>query len=115
MLDDGSKVPAHLVVDTSGRSSQTAQWLRRHELEGPEMVTVDPHVASASRMVKMPADWDEVRQKKKVWFEFVPTRVAAFAGGGQSSAAPPPGLRRPQKQPAFRRFWCLRCINPIIS
>lgn len=66
VLDDGTSLRADLVVDASGRKSRTPEWLKERDLQAPEMIRVDPHVAVASRMVKMPGNWDQVSKKGQV-------------------------------------------------
>jgi len=61
VLDDGSEIRSHIVIDTTGRGSKTPEWLQRRGLQAPDMISVDPKVASSSRMVKMPRNWDQVR------------------------------------------------------
>jgi flavin-dependent dehydrogenase len=56
---DGGKIHTNLVVDATGRSSDTATKLAEHNLPKPRLLCVNPNVASASRMVKMPKDFEK--------------------------------------------------------
>lgn len=63
-MADNSEIRAPLVVDATGRSSTTPKRLAERNLQSPHTLCVDPHVSSASRIVKRPNDWD----KKGDWF-----------------------------------------------
>ena len=56
-MTDGTEIKSTLVVDATGRSSTTATKLAEHGFEKPRLLCVNPHVSSASRMVKMPKHW----------------------------------------------------------
>lgn len=60
ILDDGAKIDAQLVVDASGRSSKTAQWLTELGFEPPRVTELPVDVGYASRTFEPPAvaqDW----------------------------------------------------------
>ena len=58
LFDDG-EIRTSLVVDATGRSSETATKLAEHNLPKPRLICVNPHVSSASRIVKMPKDFEK--------------------------------------------------------
>jgi flavin-dependent dehydrogenase len=55
------KIPADLVVDTTGRASRAPSWLVRLGYPAPEEITVNAHLGYASRLYQIPegfdADW----------------------------------------------------------
>ena len=55
-----AEIPADLVIDASGRRSLASDWLEKAGYDRPKLMSIDPHVASASRMVAMPKKWAEV-------------------------------------------------------
>jgi 2-polyprenyl-6-methoxyphenol hydroxylase-like FAD-dependent oxidoreductase len=65
-LDSGEtrRVDADLVVDASGRGSRAASWLVELGYPRPDRTEVDPDIAYATRVVRMPdghtADWKGV-------------------------------------------------------
>jgi len=61
VLNDGTELQSHLVVDASGHSSFVPQWLGRNGFEVPQTIVVDPHVNSVSQMVRMPLGFQKVR------------------------------------------------------
>jgi hypothetical protein len=58
-LCEDREIYTSLVVDATGRSSGTATKLAEHNLPKPRLLCVNPNVASASRMVKMPKDFEK--------------------------------------------------------
>ncbi|KAG7669037.1 hypothetical protein Ndes2526A_g00744 [Nannochloris sp. 'desiccata'] len=58
-LCENREIHTSLVVDATGRSSDTATKLAEHNLPRPRLVCVNPNVASASRIVKMPKDFEK--------------------------------------------------------
>lgn len=56
-MTDGNEIQTSLVIDATGRSSTTAAKFADHGISKPRLLCVNPHVSSASRMVKMPKDW----------------------------------------------------------
>ncbi|HEX4949552.1 MAG TPA: FAD-dependent monooxygenase [Blastocatellia bacterium] len=50
-------VAADFVVDASGRGSKASQWLEALGYPAPEELTVNAHFGYASRLYRIPADW----------------------------------------------------------
>lgn len=61
MLSTGEVLDCDILVDAMGRASRMPHILSSKGMATPRKVSVDPKVSSASRIVKMPRDWSEVR------------------------------------------------------
>ncbi|MGW1530393.1 NAD(P)/FAD-dependent oxidoreductase [Streptomyces sp. NPDC002159] len=48
------ELPAELIVDASGRSSRTPQWLEKLGRRAPVQESVDPHLQYATRVLRLP-------------------------------------------------------------
>ena len=69
---DSSEIKTPLVVDASGRSSDTPKRLAQRNLPSPRTLCVDPHVSCASRIVKRPKDWDKQDNWMLLWSKTQP-------------------------------------------
>jgi len=49
---------ADLVVDTTGRASRAPRWLEELGYESPEEIVIDTHLAYASRLYRIPENFD---------------------------------------------------------
>lgn len=59
---------AQLVVDATGRNSQTPRWLEQLGYSTPPEVTIDAKLGYASRWYEMPADYlEQVAQNPDTW------------------------------------------------
>ena len=54
----GQTLLADLILDTTGRSSSAPKWLRDLGFDSPTETTVDAHLGYASRLYKIPDDFD---------------------------------------------------------
>ena len=53
-----TELRADLVVDTTGRASRAPRWLEDIGYEAPEEICVDAHLAYASRLYRIPENYD---------------------------------------------------------
>jgi 2-polyprenyl-6-methoxyphenol hydroxylase-like FAD-dependent oxidoreductase len=56
-LQTGAEYSAQLVVDASGRSTQTPQWLQALGCTPPTATVIDPQVGYATRRYRIPSDF----------------------------------------------------------
>jgi len=54
----GIRLPADLVVDTTGRASRAPEWLKSLGYDAPEEITVNAHLGYASRLYEISADFN---------------------------------------------------------
>ncbi len=60
-LRSGRHLKCNMCIDASGRSSILPIILRKKGLQAPEKESVDARIKSASRLVRMPRNFEEVR------------------------------------------------------
>ena len=62
LVSEGSsqakELPADLVVDATGRASRAPEWLRQLGYEAPDETVVDAHIGYASRIYRIPANFN---------------------------------------------------------
>ena len=60
-LRQGGFLSCDIYIDATGRSSVLPKLMKKHGLKQPDKQYVDAHVKSASRLVKIPRNFAEVR------------------------------------------------------